>query len=153
MITDRRLFNKQQFGRIAPETREAAVNLLRKELPLHELEDRIIENPSDWLRGRDNQLCWLCGGDGAIWVHDRLNATEVETYSEVCGECRGTGRAREPGLHHGWGTAVRNLLRARGYGERELKVDNLDDYYVALVEAAVMGEDYVTNYSPEETHA
>ena len=34
------------------------------------------------------------------------------------------------------GMALRNLLRAGGYGERELGVDNLDDVYIGLMEEA-----------------
>lgn len=39
--------------------------------------------------------------------------------------------------HFGWGMAVRNLLRRKGFGEKELGVGNIDDYYVSLVEAAL----------------
>lgn len=38
--------------------------------------------------------------------------------------------------HHGWGTAVRNLLRQHKFGEQEFGIDNLDNIYVALVEEA-----------------
>ena len=41
------------------------------------------------------------------------------------------------GSHFDWGMGVRNLLRAKGFGEKEFGVDNLDDYYVGLVEMAV----------------
>lgn len=37
------------------------------------------------------------------------------------------------GYHFGWGMAVRNLLRQKGYGEEYFGVHNLDDIYVALV--------------------
>lgn len=39
--------------------------------------------------------------------------------------------------HFGWGMAIRNALRKGGFGEKELAVDNLDDYYVGLVEMAL----------------
>lgn len=38
--------------------------------------------------------------------------------------------------HLTWGMAVRNLLRRNGYGEKQFGVDNLDDYYVGLIEEA-----------------
>lgn len=38
---------------------------------------------------------------------------------------------------HDWLMNVRNLLRANGFGESDLGVDNLDDYAVGLVELAV----------------
>lgn len=40
--------------------------------------------------------------------------------------------------HLGWGMAIRNLLRENGYGEKELGIGNLDDYYIGLVEAALL---------------
>jgi hypothetical protein len=39
--------------------------------------------------------------------------------------------------HHGWGTAIRNLLRNHGFGEKETGIENLDDVYIQLVELAV----------------
>lgn len=39
--------------------------------------------------------------------------------------------------HFGWGMAIRNLLRRKGFGEDYFKIDNLDDYYVELVEEAL----------------
>lgn len=39
--------------------------------------------------------------------------------------------------HMLWGMSVRNMLRAKGFGEKDFKIDNLDDYYIALVERAV----------------
>jgi hypothetical protein len=41
------------------------------------------------------------------------------------------------GYHFGWGMAVRNLLREKGFGEKYFGVHNLDDIYVALVEEAL----------------
>lgn len=38
-----------------------------------------------------------------------------------------------------WGMAVRNLLRRHHYGEADLGIDNLDDVYVGLIEAALLG--------------
>jgi len=44
-------------------------------------------------------------------------------------------------MHHfSWGMAMRNLLRENGYGEQELGIGNLDDYYVALIEQACLGK-------------
>lgn len=41
------------------------------------------------------------------------------------------------GYHFGWGMAVRNLLREKGFGEDYFKVHNLDDIYAPLVEEAL----------------
>jgi hypothetical protein len=38
--------------------------------------------------------------------------------------------------HFGWGMAVRNLLREKGYGEEYWPIWNIDDIYVQLVEDA-----------------
>ena len=38
--------------------------------------------------------------------------------------------------HFGWGMAVRNLLREKGFGEDYFHIHNLDDIYVPLVEEA-----------------
>jgi hypothetical protein len=44
-------------------------------------------------------------------------------------------------MHHfSWGMVMRNLLRENGYGEQELGISNLDDYYVALIEQACLGK-------------
>lgn len=40
-------------------------------------------------------------------------------------------------LHFDWMMAVRNALREEGFGEKQLGIDNLDDYAVGLVELAV----------------
>ena len=45
--------------------------------------------------------------------------------------------------HFGWGMAVRNLLRDKGFLDNMTKTGNLDDYYVQLVEAAVGVRDYL----------
>lgn len=44
------------------------------------------------------------------------------------------------GIHFGWGMYMRNLLRTNGYGEKELGLQNLDDYYAAIIEEAVLGD-------------
>ena len=41
------------------------------------------------------------------------------------------------GIHHGWGTAVRNLLRENGFTDDMLPDKNWDDYYGQMVEIAV----------------
>lgn len=42
--------------------------------------------------------------------------------------------------HFGWGMGIRNLLRENGYTEQSLGIDNLDDYYVGLIEQACLGK-------------
>ncbi len=39
--------------------------------------------------------------------------------------------------HFFWGMAVRNLLRQKGFGESYFSVENLDDFYIPLVEEAL----------------
>jgi hypothetical protein len=39
--------------------------------------------------------------------------------------------------HSFWGMMVRNELRKAGFGEKELGIDNLDDYYIGLIELAL----------------
>lgn len=41
------------------------------------------------------------------------------------------------GHHFFWGMWMRNAMRSHGYGEKELGVGNLDDYYIELVEKAI----------------
>jgi len=42
--------------------------------------------------------------------------------------------------HFGWGMGVRNLLREKGILDNELPSGNWDDYYVAVVEDALVGK-------------
>lgn len=39
--------------------------------------------------------------------------------------------------HFGWGMSIRNKLRDSGFGEEFFEINNLDDIYVELIEAAV----------------
>jgi len=41
------------------------------------------------------------------------------------------------GYHFGWGMAVRNFLREKGFDEKYFKIHNLDGIYVALIEEAL----------------
>lgn len=41
------------------------------------------------------------------------------------------------GHHFFWGMWMRNQLRSNGFGEKDLNVGNLDDYYISFVEQAV----------------
>lgn len=41
------------------------------------------------------------------------------------------------GHHLGIGMGLRNLLRSAGFGEKELGVENLDDYYVDILIEAI----------------
>lgn len=40
------------------------------------------------------------------------------------------------GYHFGWGMTVRNLLRGKEFGEKYFEIENLDDYYIPLIEMA-----------------
>ena len=87
------VFNAENFAKLDPALRDAAVDMLREELSGNAaaIREKIAENPQTW------------------WAP----------------------------YHFMWGMAVRNLLRERGFGEEQFMVDNIDDYYVSLVEAAV----------------
>lgn len=41
------------------------------------------------------------------------------------------------GHHFQLGMWIRNMLRSNGFGEKELEVENLDDYYIDIVKDAV----------------
>ena len=66
-------------------------------------------------------------------LHTELNS--------VLAEIKNAYRADPKGwyipYHFGWGMAVRNLLRAKGFGENYFKIHNLDDIYASLVEEAL----------------
>src|SRR5690242_12942969 len=124
-------FKQDRLAELDPQKVGVAVMMLRECLKpaLPDLRDRIIENPVDWLGGRKNAPC------PCTTVH--YEATDYYPEKPVgvahihCFMCGGTGKG-EPSLHHGWGTAVRNLLRSKGYGEEYFDVWNLDDYYAQL---------------------
>jgi hypothetical protein len=41
------------------------------------------------------------------------------------------------GHHFSFGMTMRNIMRQNGFGEKELEVDNLDDYYIPCIEEAL----------------
>ena len=127
-------FRRDHWNKLDPVKREAAADFLRQKFTEEdhsELRQRITENPGGWIFGRKdiNKPCSVCTDEGT-WEH--------------CILCGGTGiQKHEWGFHFTWGMAVRNLLRSGGFGEKELEVDNLDDYYVAIIEMAVMGSSWM----------
>lgn len=55
-------------------------------------------------------------------------------------------------MHHfGWGMGMRNLLRDNGFSEKDMGVGNLDDYYIAFIEQACLGEGKNIHPLPTET--
>ncbi len=40
-------------------------------------------------------------------------------------------------FHFSSGMSVRNVLRQNGFGEKEFKIDNLDDIYISLIEDSI----------------
>lgn len=44
--------------------------------------------------------------------------------------------------HMTWGLMFRNFLRDNKFGEKELGITNLDDYYIGFIELAVMGDEW-----------
>jgi hypothetical protein len=76
----------------------------------------------------------------AAQLGDAMPPEDAETLSERIRARPGAwleGDFRHEYGHHGWGTGVRNWLRQRGLGEAYFGIDNLDDYYVPLVELAL----------------
>jgi hypothetical protein len=151
---------------ITPEKSAVAVETLRElfaKYPQDEITDlkaRIAENPTEWIHGRPEAPCRWCKETGVLQrlTEDALNALEVQKLStkawleehdrlaadpknvketEVCPACEGTLKSPEMGMHFGWGMAIRNYLRTNGCGEAFLGVENIDDYYVELIERAV----------------
>lgn len=124
-MTDKELWDHcwENVAKLDQAKVRAAAQMLREQLApvLDELAERMLENPEGWLGGRP-QPCY-CVEDGT-------------PPKQNCWVCRGTGTATYP-LHFSWGMGVRNLLRTEGFGEDFFGIDNLDDYYVPLVELAV----------------
>lgn len=125
-----------------------------------DLRNRIEENRESWIHGRDGVPCDFCYGTGtsaklAEEVWKALEAKNLSTpewhvefkrlwlepanriEEEVCPVCNGTLKTHEMGMHFGWGMGIRNYLRQQGYGEKWFGIDNLDDFYVTLVEMAL----------------
>ena len=65
------------------------------------------------------------------------NGTLRQVYDEIKKHPVGFDWIIENEAHHGWGTAVRNLLRQHGLKDNMVGSGNLDDYYVEIVEGAV----------------
>ena len=135
-----------------------------KEL-MPELQERIKENPKHWIGGRPDVECDSCKGTGKFrplsdrakdamreWqasqrdphvygkaYYDKYAEMEKDPANldpeETCRWCKGKRRCPEGPLHFGWGMAIRNLLRKKGFTDDKVG-GNLDDYYVALVDAA-----------------
>lgn len=97
--------------------------------------------------------------DGAIeflrnWMTQQKGKERDEDPERPLIEIVGEMMKRSPtewwiGHHFGWGMSMRNLLRTNGYGEQELGVGNMDDYYVALIEQAVAGKGNNVHPLPE----
>lgn len=49
--------------------------------------------------------------------------------------------------HMVWGMNFRNFLRQNGFGELNFGVTNLDDYYLPILEIAVMGDTWYDDVS------
>lgn len=142
---------------------EQAVAALREEIMAYadveaDLKARIAENREGWLGGRPDVPCPFCKATGIMRVpkdqfnfgkeiayddpewdtkHEALLADPKLAVDKPCTGCNGKGRRHEFPLHHGWGTNIRNFLRKKGFGEPFFEIDNLDDYYSALVEMAM----------------
>lgn len=107
----------------------------------------------------------------AQWYRDRWASVPLELRARIVDVLR-TGldeatkagvreRIRERGedwlaeIHHGWGTAIRNLLRTSGFPDHVLPdapyehiegtpmARNWDDYYMQAVEAALLAPEGV----------
>lgn len=67
------------------------------------------------------------------------NALPAETLADVAKAIDSDPENWCSPYHFGWGMAIRNLLREKGYGEDYWPIWNLDDLYAMLVEEAVRG--------------
>lgn len=54
--------------------------------------------------------------------------------------------------HTFWGMGIRNALRTNGFGEQEFLVQNLDNIYVEMVEAAVTSVPAAVEAQPKLAH-
>lgn len=131
---------RNNIFKLAPEKVSAACEMLKQELKdiMKELHDRILEKPNgEWIMGSDKPIKCKC-------VDRERDVPVVNPLPDPnCFLCKGKGEYKEWPLHFTWGMAVRNLLRDKGYGEKYFDVDNLDDYYVELIEKAATEYFYV----------
>lgn len=145
-IDDWNEFKAARLAELDHEKVKPAVAMLREKLveALPELRDRITENPTEWIHGRKDAPCYCTKEEWEATAYEPIKPVGVAWND--CFICGGSGKG-EGSLHHGWGTAIRNLLRTEGFGEEYFDVWNLDDYYTQLVELAVSEEFGLCLYS------
>jgi hypothetical protein len=68
-----------------------------------------------------------------VMLHDELSPVREEILAAYKADPEGWWAPH----HFLWGMSVRNLLRQKGFGEDHFGVDNLDDFYIPLVEEAL----------------
>lgn len=120
------------------ELKRRAVNALQEVLP-PDLQEIIQQKHAEY---------------GHDWIHHLIDTTQEERDrmdamlppKEERWDPNLEGWPKTMSAHHGWGTAIRNVLRDAGIGDNQLPAapyengqthQNWDDYYIAAVEAAV----------------
>jgi len=76
-----------------------------------------------------NERVWK---DAIVFIHNKLGGAG---RAEIRYKMKRSRSWYMP-YHFTWGMTVRNLLRENGFGEREMGVENLDDFYIGIGEKA-----------------
>ena len=77
--------------------------------------------------------------EAANFLKSRFSSVEKKRFKKMIK--KGTDRWWYAEYHLQGGLVIRNLLRNYGFGEKELKIENLDYIYVQIIERAVMGKE------------
>jgi|SRR5690348_2098301 len=64
-------------------------------------------------------------------------AFDIDTILRISEEYHADPEHWWAGYHHGWGTAIRNLLRDKVCRDNKLPSGNWDDVYIPIVEIAL----------------
>lgn len=93
--------------------------------------------PADWKKHHANKVAELKPTalvNLAVWALRELIVGEC--LEAIQAQIRVNPQTWWTMHHFHWGMDVRNFLRQYGFGEKEFGIDNLDDYWVGLVEQA-----------------
>jgi hypothetical protein len=116
---------RESWEALSPEIQAKAISIIREHVVRQEqihIAKRIFDDPESWWMGRANIPCSSC-----------------RTGVVGCKKCHGAGMITEFPIHFGWGMAIRNLLRTHGLDEQAAGINNWDDYYIAVIEVAMIG--------------
>lgn len=110
---------EEMYANLDPFMRAKAVHALRRELEKQKLLSKVKELISEY---GHHEWLWH------LYDKEVNNLTKDE-------KSRGFGLIYNP--HFTFGMSIRNWLRNNGFGEVQMKVHNLDDIYINLLEDAV----------------